>query len=117
MKRLNLTFALLLVMTGGFPAQEVAKQPIHAAKAGEFVVEPPTLICLGFEWADHRRRQPERDRGGQLPARPVRAPWQRRHAAAADGRRADLPRAATPCRTASPAASSTSSRIRRTRCG
>jgi hypothetical protein len=24
--------------------------PALAVKAGEFIVEPPTLICLGFEW-------------------------------------------------------------------
>ena len=46
----------------------------------------------GIRVADHRRRQPERDRGGELPA--VRSEHlARRHAAAADGRRANLPRA------------------------
>ena len=28
-----------------------SSQAMNAAKAGQFVVEPPTLICLGFEWA------------------------------------------------------------------
>jgi hypothetical protein len=27
-----------------------SSEPVQAAKAGRFVVEPPTLICLGFEW-------------------------------------------------------------------
>ena len=28
----------------------VAMQAQHAVLAGELIVEPPTLICLGFEW-------------------------------------------------------------------
>src|SRR5687768_10779404 len=27
-----------------------SSQSTYAAKAGELIVEPPTLICLGFEW-------------------------------------------------------------------
>ena len=43
MRRLMATFLLLLLLTPVLRAQ-------NAAKAGMFVVEPPTLICLGFEW-------------------------------------------------------------------
>jgi hypothetical protein len=43
MKRLTATLALLLLTTPGVRAE-------NAVKAGPLVVEPPTLICLGFEW-------------------------------------------------------------------
>ena len=43
MKQLTSTLALVLLMTPGPRAE-------NAATAGLLVVEPPTLICLGFEW-------------------------------------------------------------------
>ena len=44
MKRLIATLALILLTSSALRAD-------NAAVAGEFLVEPPTLICLGFEWA------------------------------------------------------------------
>src|SRR5918993_4673512 len=44
MKRLIATLALLLLTSPSLRAD-------NAIVAGEFIVEPPTLICLGFEWA------------------------------------------------------------------
>src|SRR5215217_5222768 len=44
MKRLIVTVALLLLSSPALRAD-------NATAAGELVVEPPTLICLGFEWA------------------------------------------------------------------
>jgi hypothetical protein len=43
MKHLRATFALILLVTPGLRAE-------NGVKAGLLVVEPPTLICLGFEW-------------------------------------------------------------------
>ena len=43
MKRLMAAIALLVLAAPELRAE-------NAAKAGAFVVEPPTLICLGFEW-------------------------------------------------------------------
>jgi hypothetical protein len=43
MKSLMAAFALLLLVTPGLRAE-------NATRAGQFIVEPPTLICLGFEW-------------------------------------------------------------------
>ena len=43
MKHLTSIFALMLLVTPGLRAE-------NAVKAGFLVVEPPTLICLGFEW-------------------------------------------------------------------
>jgi hypothetical protein len=38
-------------VSGSLPRRSSqVSQVMNAAKAGEFVVEPPTLICLGFEW-------------------------------------------------------------------
>ena len=59
---------------------------------GQFVVEPATLICLGFEWDisgdDNRNATVE------VSYRAVGPDGvEGRHAAAAHGRRADLPRA------------------------
>jgi len=48
MKHLGATLALVLLMTPGLPRR--SGPPMNAAKAGQVVVEPPTLICLGFEW-------------------------------------------------------------------
>ena len=119
MKRLMAAIALLVLASPELRAENARKagsprrssQPIFAAKAGEFVVEPPTLICLGFEWEiigdDNRNATVE----VELPA--VRSDGlERGHAAAADGRRANLPRAVHRCPTGSPEASSTSSRTR-----
>ena len=58
MKRLTATLALLLLTGPVFQAEEgtqaalpgAGSQPVDAVKAGVLVVEPPTLICLGFEW-------------------------------------------------------------------
>jgi hypothetical protein len=44
MKKLMATLALVLLSTPGLRAD-------NAVRAGQFVVEPPTLTCLGFEWA------------------------------------------------------------------
>jgi hypothetical protein len=46
---LRATVALLLLATAGMSAGSA--QVDAAVQAGEFVVEQPTLICLGFEWA------------------------------------------------------------------
>ncbi|MPZ19294.1 MAG: hypothetical protein GEV06_15475 [Luteitalea sp.] len=43
MKTLTATFLFILLITPSLRAE-------NAVRAGEFVVEPPTLICLGFEW-------------------------------------------------------------------
>jgi hypothetical protein len=43
MSKLIVTAAVLALITPGLRAD-------NAVKAGLFVVEPPTLICLGFEW-------------------------------------------------------------------
>src|SRR5580765_6330997 len=43
MKHLVSAVAVLLLMTPGLKAD-------NATRPGQFVVEPPTLICLGFEW-------------------------------------------------------------------
>jgi hypothetical protein len=43
MSKLIITSALLALIAPGLRAD-------NAVKAKEFVVEPPTLICLGFEW-------------------------------------------------------------------
>ena len=58
MKRQTVTFALLGLMIQGFPAANARPadlagrtgQSSDAVKAGALIVEPPTLICLGFEW-------------------------------------------------------------------
>ena len=47
MRRLMAAFAFLVLLT---PALGGSSQETNAAKAGVFVVEPPTLICLGFDW-------------------------------------------------------------------
>src|SRR4030095_8784725 len=41
--RLLTVFGVLVVTTPGLRAE-------NATTPGKFVVEPPTLICLGFEW-------------------------------------------------------------------
>ncbi len=38
----------MLAAKAGLPRR--SSPPVLAAKAGAFIVEPPTLICLGFEW-------------------------------------------------------------------
>src|SRR5262245_53292949 len=43
MKRLTVALILLLLTTPRLRAD-------NGAKAGNLIVEPPTLICLGFEW-------------------------------------------------------------------
>ena len=90
MKPLLTTLCLILLTAPGLRAD-------NGVKAGQFVVEPPTLICLGFEWEitgdDNRNATVE----VELPAGRDRARGSR-DAAAADGRREDLPRARTPCR-------------------
>ena len=46
--------AALVAASLGAPAAEAAAgvpaKPVNAVKAGELVVDPPTLINLGFEW-------------------------------------------------------------------
>src|SRR5512136_2207389 len=41
---------LFLLGLSTFVAGTVPETYGNKVKAGEFVVEPPTLICLGFEW-------------------------------------------------------------------
>jgi hypothetical protein len=50
MKLLRAALAFVLLLTTGLSAGSRA-QADDAVRAGEFVVEPSTLICLGFEWA------------------------------------------------------------------
>ncbi len=58
MKSFTTTVALLLLTGPVFQADDgafaqspgPASQLVDAVKAGQLVVEPPTLICLGFEW-------------------------------------------------------------------
>ena len=91
--------------------------PVRAANGvtpGQFVIEPATLICLGFEWDitgdDNRNATVEVSYrvSGQTA-------WKEAHAAAPHGRRADLCARRTRCRTALPEASSTFSPIRNTK--
>ncbi|MGA8012328.1 MAG: hypothetical protein WB949_07880 [Candidatus Acidiferrales bacterium] len=49
MRRHLAALALLLLSAALVPARAIA-QPQNATTAGEFVVEPPTLVSLGFEW-------------------------------------------------------------------
>jgi hypothetical protein len=44
MKRLLCTIALVALTAPALRAE-------NAVRPGEFIIEPPTLICLGFEWA------------------------------------------------------------------
>ena len=115
MKSLTATFALLLLTVRLQPTRcaRSAGPPKQSAvrRRSQFVVEPPTLICLGFEWeisGDENRNATvavtyRRSRTG-LPRRSSEHSMLRRRprgpgrleagvAAAADGRRADLPRA------------------------
>jgi hypothetical protein len=41
---------IFLLGLSTFVAGTVPETYANKVKAGEFVVEPPTLICLGFEW-------------------------------------------------------------------
>ena len=58
MSKLIVMCALLALTSPGLRADNATKaglprrssQVTNAAKAGQLVVEPPTLICLGFEW-------------------------------------------------------------------
>ena len=78
---------------------------------GDLVVDPPTLINLGFEWVDRRRRQSQRRRSTCRTARSARR--RGRRGCRSCGCRASGSRSRTcstwSCRTCSPAASSTSS--------
>src|SRR5512136_3283283 len=50
-KRIVLSIVLLFLFgVATFVAGTVPETYGNKVKAGEFVVEPPTLICLGFEW-------------------------------------------------------------------
>jgi len=46
---ISLSFLTLLGLSGFFVSLVLAENP-NMVKPGEFVIEPPTLICLGFEW-------------------------------------------------------------------
>ena len=123
MKSLTATFALVL-LTGaavqGDTLPRRSSQSFDAVKAGELVVEPPTLICLGFEWeiagdqnrnatvAVAYRRAAGRGTGRTRGRRRCRCcGWAANRSSA---RR-------TPFRIDSPGASWTSIRIPSTRCG
>ena len=100
MKCLTATFALVLLTGAAVPADETlprrSSQLFDAVKAGALVVEPPTLICLGFEWeisGDQNRNATVAvtyRRCADRPGGPGRL--EAGVAAAADGRRADFPR-------------------------
>ena len=47
MTSMNLFFSLLAILLTIVPLPAAAES---AAKAGRFIVEPPTLQCAGFEW-------------------------------------------------------------------
>ena len=87
-----------------------------AVGAGQFVIEPATLICLGFEWDitgdDNRNATVDVSyrAAGQTDL-------EGRHAAAAHGRRENHRARRTRCRIASPAASSIFSPTRNTKSG
>ena len=87
-------------------------------RAGELIVEPPTLISLGFEWYDRRRRESQRvGRRSRIGAHGD-AQWRDGSAAAARAERAHgrtSKRSTTRRRTCSPAACSSSPRTRSTR--
>ena len=89
-----------------------------AVVAGEMVVEPPTLINLGFEW--HIQGDDNRNSAVQVSYRqPERRRGQRRFRSSASSASASSwGRSSTSSpRTCSPAACSTSSRTPPTRCG
>ena len=53
MKHVTCIFALVLLTSGTVPAASPIQQggkPLSGVTAGALIVEPPTLICLGFEW-------------------------------------------------------------------
>ena len=53
MKHVICIFALVLLTSGTVPAASPIQQggkPLSGVTAGALIVEPPTLICLGFEW-------------------------------------------------------------------
>ena len=53
MKRLRIIFAsaaLCLVLVSQGPRARAADAKSNAVTVGEFVIDPPTLINLGFEW-------------------------------------------------------------------
>src|SRR6266702_6019475 len=49
-KRGALILALLLVCMHVDIASALTEKPMNSVKAGELVIDPPTLINLGFEW-------------------------------------------------------------------
>ena len=53
MKQVTCIVALVLLTSGTVPAASPIQQggkPLPGVTAGALIVEPPTLICLGFEW-------------------------------------------------------------------
>ena len=53
MKHVTCILALVLLTSGTVPAASPIQQggkPLSGVTAGALIVEPPTLICLGFEW-------------------------------------------------------------------
>ena len=51
LRTLSVTLVLMVVMGVGFRYRVVTAAPAGVAvTAGEFLVDPPTLINLGFEW-------------------------------------------------------------------
>ena len=47
---MSLPTAAFILMTLGPGSNSPGLQPANAVTAGRVIVEPPTLICLGFEW-------------------------------------------------------------------
>ena len=65
-RRWLIAAGLGLLLAGG-AGPHTAAAGARGVTAGEFIVDPPTLINLGFEWFDRRRRQPQRGRRGLVP--------------------------------------------------
>ncbi len=42
--------AILLALTGAATAQQTERSEALTVRPGELVIDPPTLINLGFEW-------------------------------------------------------------------
>ena len=50
-RRITTMLALvLLTLVAGTSVESAQQNPVKAATSGEFIVDPPTLINLGFEW-------------------------------------------------------------------
>ena len=84
--------AVAMLLVGLVAVQAKSAVAANPTKAGEFVVDPPTLINLGFEWfIDGDDNRNARGRGHAIASR-ARPRWQHGAAAAAAAGRADLQR-------------------------